>query len=75
MAAVIAALMGMETLRFLKVVGIFLGVGGAVFMVVYGATIESTGSVGQQIGSNACFFGNCLCTVMFVVWAKRPLQE
>jgi len=68
----ISMLVGWERFTLGKGAGILISLGGAVFMVVYGADFGSKDATSLLAG-NALFFFNCMGTSMYVICAKVVL--
>eukprot|EP00927_Polykrikos_kofoidii_P045070 TRINITY_DN3892_c0_g3_i1.p1 TRINITY_DN3892_c0_g3~~TRINITY_DN3892_c0_g3_i1.p1 ORF type:complete len:357 (-),score=47.10 TRINITY_DN3892_c0_g3_i1:87-1157(-) len=71
---VIAVILGWERLTVGKGIGIVISFGGAAFMALYGATIESS-SLGNMIAGNALLFCNCLGTALYVICCKIVISR
>mmetsp|Transcript_41490 Transcript_41490/g.66710 ORF Transcript_41490/g.66710 Transcript_41490/m.66710 type:complete len:330 (-) Transcript_41490:621-1610(-) len=71
MVTAIAIALRMEKANILKIMGIFVAFGGAMFMVLFDAHYDSGKS---EIAGNILFFFNCMSTALYVIYAK-PLYK
>ena len=71
MTLVISLCLGWEMATIGKVAGILVSVGGAAFMVTYGADFSG----GTTITGNLLLFSNCLGTALYVIVAKVALAR
>jgi len=72
---VISWLIGWERLTIGKAVGIGLSVGGAAFMVTYGADLGGGSGTTEVVAGNVLFFFNCLGTSLYVITCKLVLAR
>jgi len=70
MTAFITICLGMEEADLQKILGILFATGGALFIVLYGASFSGNSPVSEFAG-HICFFLNCLGTALYVIVTKR----
>ena len=71
---ILTIILCMEKPTVLKIVGILVACGGAVFMVMWGATVTTDGDVNDVLG-NILFAVNCLGTSLYVIVTKPLLKQ
>lgn len=71
---VLTIILCMEKPTVLKIVGILVACGGAVFMVMWGADVNTDGDVNDVLG-NILFAVNCLGTSLYVIVTKPLLKQ
>lgn len=70
MTTCIAVMLGFEQPSAQKLLGMFLAIGGAVFMVLAGAETTISRGISEALLGHALLFSNCLSTSLYVIVTK-----